>query len=151
MTTPTVFSNAAYSPQIAKGEPQQVTAEKATVTVPASTASGTVIGMIRFQPGFSLTGFALASDDLDSSTNVTLDVGYVYDNTTGEDDNAFLSASTIAQAGGSYVWPVASGLLVGKSFTATDSGYIVVKTGGGATTTEGDLNMIAQWTYNLGY
>ena len=152
MTTPTIFSDVAGTATntfTAKSEPQGVIAQKAIATLPATTASGTDIGMIRFEKGFALTGLAIVSDDLDTSTNVTLDVGYLYDDTTGEDDNAFFSALDIAQDAGSRVWPTDDGLLTGISFVATGPGWLSVSTGGGNTTTAGDITCIAQFTYDL--
>ena len=152
MTTPTIFSDVAGTATnntIAKFTPYGVLPQKAIATIPASTAAGTNIGMIRFQRGFSLLSFEIASADLDTLTNVVLDVGYLYDGTTGEDPDAFLNNSTIAQGGTSTVWPIAGGLLTGVSFTATGPGYLNVQTGGGATTTAGDITLIAQFTYDL--
>ena len=89
------------------------------------------------------------SDDLDTGSNVLLDVGYLYDDTTGEDDNAFFDNLDIAQDAGSRVWPADDGLLTGVSFVSTGEGYVSVTTRAGATTTEGDITMIAQFTYDL--
>lgn len=149
MTTPTIFSDVANLPFVAKSEPQGVLAQKAIAAIPASTAAGTNIGMIRFNKGFSLTGLALKSDDLDSGTNVVLDVGYLYDDTTGEDDNAFFNDIDIAQDAGSVIWPIADGLLTGISFTATGDGYLSITTRTSSTTTAGNITAIAQFTYNL--
>ena len=152
MTTPTIFSDVAGTAEknfTAKSEPQGVLVQRAVVTIPESTASATNIGMIRFERGFSLTGLAIASEDLDTATNVTLDVGYLYDGTTGEDDDAFFTALDIAQDAGSRVWPADDGQLTGVSFVATGGGYLSITTGGGATTTEGDITVIAQFTYDL--
>lgn len=152
MTTPDIFSDVAGTATnkfTAKLEPQGILAQKAIATIPAATASGTDIGMIRFEKGFSLTGLAIVSADLDTATNVTLDVGYLYDDTTGEDPNAFLAALDIAQDAGSRLWPVEDGLLTGISFIATGPGYLNVQTGGGATTTAGDITLIAEFTYDL--
>lgn len=152
MTTPTIFSDVAGTATNkfgAKFEPQGVLAQKAIATIPATSASGTNVGMIRFQRGFSLTGLAIVSEDLDTATTVTLNVGYLYDGTTGEDDNAFFNALDIAQDAGSRVWPTDDGLLTGVSFVATDDGYLSVTTGGGATTTAGDITVIAEFTYDL--
>lgn len=152
MTTPTLFSDVAGTSTnkfIAKSEPQGVIAQKFILTVPASTTSGTNAGLIRFEKGFSLTGLGIVSADLDTGTDVTLSVGYLYDDTTGEDDNAFLSAIDIAQDAGSVIWPIADGLLTGVSFVATGGGYLSLTTGGGSTTTAGDITGIAQFTYDL--
>ena len=152
MTTPTLFSDVAGTATnnfIAKSEPQGIIAQKFVLTVPAATASGVNAGLIRFERGFSLTGLAIVSEDLDTATNVTLDIGYLYDDTTGEDDNAFFNAIDIAQDAGSVVWPIADGLLTGVSFVATGGGYLSLTTGGGATTTAGNITGIAQFTYDL--
>lgn len=149
MTTPTIFSDVASLPFVAKSEPQGVLAQKAIAAIPAGTVAGTNIGMIRFNKGFSLTSLALKSDDLDSATGVVVDVGYLYDATIGEDDNAFFNDIDIAQDGGSVVWPIADGLLTGTSFIATGDGYLSITTGAASTTTAGNITAIAQFTYNL--
>lgn len=148
MTTPTIFSASASNPFQAKGEPQQLTAQQAVVSVPTGTATGAVVGLIRFQAGFSLKDLAIAYDAL--GTGVTASVGYVYDGTTGESPAAFISAGTTPAAGGSVIWPTAGGLLTGISFTATGPGYIAVTTGGATTGTTGNITAIAGFTYNLG-
>ncbi len=152
MTTPTIFSDVAGTADNkfqAKSEPQGVLAQKAVATIPASTVVDTNIGMIRFEKGFSSVQFSIKSDDLDTATNVLLDVGFLLDATTGEDDNAFLDNLDIAQDAGSRTWPVDDGLLTAISFTATGPGYMSVTTRGGSTTTAGDITMLAQFTYDL--
>ena len=149
MTTPTIFSDVASNPFQAKVEPQGVIAQKAIATIPAATAAATNIGMIRFEKGFSLTGLAVVSDDLDTATTVTLDVGYLYDGTTGEDADAFFDGIDIGQDAGSVIWPIADGLLTGESFVATGPGYLSVTVATGPTTTAGDITLIAQFTYDL--
>lgn len=152
-TTPTLFSDAAYNTVLSnKNEPQNDLSQKAVVTVPASTAQNTVIGMIPFEAGFSLLSYALKVPDLDSSTNVTYDVGYcypaAYGSSTTEDLAAFATGAS-AQTATSVIWPTAGGLLTGVSFTATQPGYITIRITGGNTTTAGDFSMIARFTYNM--
>ena len=150
MTTPTIFSDVAGITTVNRADfSGAVSSQKAIASIAAVTISGTNIGMIRFQKGFSLIHLAIVSDDLDTSTNVTLDVGFLLDNTTGEDDNAFLNALDIAQDAGSRTWPIDDGLLTGISFVATEDGYISVTTGGASTTTLGDITLIATFVYNL--
>lgn len=152
-TTPTVFSDAAYNTVLsAKSEPQNNLAQKATYAVPALTAQNTVIGMIPFQTGFSLLSYSLLVPDLDSSTNVTYDVGYCYPaafGTSTTEDLAAFATGASAQAVTSVVWPVAAGLLTGVSFTATQPGYITIRITGGPTTTLGTFSMIANFTYDM--
>lgn len=150
MTTPTIFSDVAGITTVSRSDRSgALSSQKAIASIAAVTTSGTNIGMIRFDTNFSLVSLAIVSDDLDTATNVTLNAGYLYDGTTGEDDNAFLSALDIAQDAGSRTWPVDDGLLTGISFIATGPGYLSVTTGGGSTTTLGDITVIAQFTYNL--
>lgn len=150
MTTPTLFSDVAANAYQAKVDRSgAVRTQKATVTVPASTASGTNIGVIRFQKGWNLAGFQVVSTDLDTGTSVTLDVGYLYDDSTTytEDPNAFLSAADIAQDAGSRVWPIADGLTP-AGFVAEADGYLSITTGGGSTTTAGTITVNAIFSYD---
>lgn len=150
MTTPTIFSDVAMTPYVAKADRDgSITAQKAIAAIPAVTVVDTNVGMIRFQKGFTLISLALLSADLDTATTVVLDVGYLYDDTTGEDDNAFFNDIDIAQDAGSVIWPIADGLLTGASFTATGPGYLSITTRGGSTTTAGNITAIATFTYNV--
>lgn len=149
MTTPTIFSDVADNPLVFRKQPQGTLQQKAIVAVPAVTVVATNIALIRFGTGFSLTSLAIVSDDLDTGTDVLLDVGFLLDGTTGEDDNAFFDNLDIAQDAGSRTWPVDDGLLTGISFVATGPGYITVTTSGGSTTTAGDITCIAGFTYDL--
>jgi len=149
MTTPTLFSDVAANAFVAKSEPQGVIAQKFTLTLPLAAAAGTNCGLIRFQKGFSLVGLSLVATDMDTATTLVLDVGYLYDGTTGEDDNAFFNDSDIGQDAGSVVWPIADGLLTGTSFTATDDGYLSLTTRGEAIEVAGTITGIATFTYNL--
>lgn len=149
MTTPTLFSDVAGNEFQAKSEPQCNLAQKFVLTLPAATAAGTNCGLIRFQKGFSLLGLALVATDMDTATTLVLDVGYLYDDTTGEDDNAFFDDSAIGQTGTSVVWPTAGGLLTGVSFVATGAGYLSLTTRGEAIEVAGTVTGIATFTYNL--
>ena len=118
--------------------------------MPATTAADTIVGMIRFQEGFNLDQLAVKAGDLDTATNVTLDVGYVYDDDTTytNDPDAFFDGIDIVQDAGSVVWPVADGLLTGIGFTAEADGYVVVQIKGAQTTTEGTVDVKALFSYD---
>ena len=135
---------------IAKELPQGVLGAKSVATLPATTASGSFVGMIRFNTGFSLKSLAIVSEDLDTSTNVQLDVGYVYDDSvSGSDDpNAFLDGLDIAQDAGSRTWPVDDGLLTGTGFVAAGPGFIIVEITDANTTTAGDITLDTTFTYD---
>lgn len=150
MTTPSTLAAEALNP--AKFTPQNNLTDFASYTVPAATASGTIIGMIPFQKGCRVVSGWVQSADLDSSTNVLLNVGYVY--VTGsagtDNDDAFLASSTLPQAGGIATFPVASGASTATEISTTgaaDNGYFVIKIGGGATTTGGIVSLAMTFTY----
>jgi hypothetical protein len=150
MTTPTILSDVAANPFEAKRHVDGgVFVQKAIASIPAAAAADTNIGMIRIQKGASLVGLSITSDDLDTGTVVLLDVGFLLDNTTGEDDNAFFDNLDIAQDAGSRVWPIDDGLLTGISFVAPEDGYISVTTRAAVTTTLGDITVIAALSYDL--
>lgn len=113
-----------------------------TVTVPASTASGTVIGLMPFNKGMKLGyGSRVYVADLDTSTNVTLNIGYqYYDSATGTSQNAgYVSGSTAPQTAGMIEMTAVTSM----NDTMLGDGWIVAVTGGGSTTTSGAI------TFNL--
>lgn len=119
-----------------------------SVSVPAATATDTIIGLFPFNAGMSfagLGGFNLHSADLDSSTNVTLDFGIAYQNSgQGTDDlDAITSASTAAQAGGF----VAPDEIDWMTLVTTGNGWVTVQVNA-ATTTTGSLTFNIPFTYD---
>lgn len=149
MTTPTLFSEGGAL-RTAKFTPQGVLADKGTVTIPAATAADTIAGVIRFQTGCNILSLGVVSTDLDTATNVTLDVGFVYDSTVEGADNpdAFFDGIDIVQDAGSVVWPTADGLLTGTGYVTTGSGWIVVQTKGASTTTAGTVTLQSTFSYD---
>lgn len=151
MTTPTIMSDVAAAGGTKGARVDRsgaVRSQKGTAAVPSGAATGTIIGMIPFNKGMSLQHLAVLSAAL--GTSVTIDVGYVYtDNVTFTDAPAALvSASTVAAAGGSVVWPIAAGLLVGTGFVAQGDGYLTIRTGGATTTTAGSVVVNALLSYD---
>lgn len=145
MTIPTIFSDIAAN----NGELQRGTnngnlyAEYATIVVPAATAALTFLGAVRMFKNDVLVGFVVDSADLTSGTDVLLDVGYTYDDTTTytEDPNAFLDGLDICQDGGSRLYPVADSTLAkpaGWHVWEAD-GYLSLQTTDGATVTQGNI------------
>lgn len=148
MTTPTLLADTAGNAKVDRSG--AVRSVSGNVTVPNATAADTIIGLIRFQKGFSLNHLAIKCADLDAGTTVTLDAGFVYDDNVTYTDNpdAFLDGSTIPQAGGSFVWPVAAGLLTGAGFVAEADGYIVAQIKADPTEAEGDIDFVALFSYD---
>lgn len=117
-----------------------------SVTVPASTASGTVIGLEPFRKGARLGyGSRIYSADLDTATTVTATFGYVYDDNTTytNDPDAFNASLTVQSAGMSEMTAVA-----GMTWVAEADGWFAVTTGGGSTTTAGDLTFSLEIGYD---
>lgn len=113
--------------------------EATTISIPAATATDTIIGLFPFNSGMSFAGvggFNLYSADLDSSTNVTLDWGVVYQDTVQGADNLTLiaAASTAPQAGG-FVTPTANTFL---DYVTTGNGWVTAQVNA-ATTTTGNI------------
>lgn len=119
-----------------------------SVSIPASTATDTVIGLFPFNSGMSLAGlggFNLYTADLDSSTNVTLDWGIQYQNSTeGTTDLTLItSASTAPQASG-FVSPNQTTFM---NYVTTGNGWVVVQVNA-ATTTTGTITFNVPITYD---
>ena len=143
MTTPTILPTgyAGDNTDYLKAKVERdgcLRAQYQTVTIPATTATTTVVGLVPFRKGFRLSngGTQLAIADLDTSTNVTVDIGYVYKTGSSETDdpNAFCSAITTAQTGGFITFDEPTTAL---PWVAADDGWIALTIGGGATTTSG--------------
>lgn len=122
-----------------------------SVSIPASTATDTIIGLFPFNAGMSfagLGGYNLYSADLDSSTNVTLDWGVAYQDTTQGTDNLVLiqTASTAPQAAG-YVVPGVPGTNDWALFVATGNGWVTAQVNA-ATTTTGSLTFNIPFCYD---
>lgn len=112
-----------------------------TVSVPGTTAQNKLVGLFPFNKGFKVHGMRFYSADLDTSTNVTVDIGYqYYDSATGTSHtDSLVSASTAPQASG-FVTFTGTDVL---NWTAAGDGWLVAKITGGATITTGSF------TWNL--
>jgi hypothetical protein len=151
MTQPTFLSNKAVRNNSAKLIPQGVVVQRATAFVPDSTVAGTTFGMIRFQPGWTLISFDFYSDDLlvGVGPGPKFDVGYLYDGTTGEDQQAYIVSSNLPSSGGSIVWPFDDAPSGGRSPEATDDGYLTVTLVDLPTSQDGEIKIIASFSYDL--
>ena len=118
-----------------------------SVSIPASTASGTIIGLFPFNKGMKLGyGSRVYVADLDTSTNVTLDIGFqYYDSTTGTSQNAgFVAASTAPQTAGMVEMTAVTSMTT----TMAGDGWVVAKIGGGSTTTTGAITFNCSFAYD---
>lgn len=121
-----------------------------SVSIPASTAAATIIGLVPFNAGFSLaglSGYDFYVADLDSGTTVTISIGVAYQNSTEGTDALTLvtSASTAAQAGG-YIAPTAQATW--QDYVTTGNGWLVASITAGPTTTTGSLTFNVLGVYD---
>jgi hypothetical protein len=153
MTTPSILPTGAKGDyrdylNVKRDTSGAVRNERGAVSIPASTVTDAIIGLFPFQKGMSfagLGGFNVHVADLDSSTNVTLDVGIVYeDNTTYTNDlDLITSASTAPQAGG-FVAPDEIDFL---TFVSEANGWVVAQVNA-ATTTTGSITFNINSVYD---
>lgn len=121
-----------------------------TVALPATTVTSTLIGLMPFNSGCKVSyGSTVYSQDLDSSTNVTFNIGYTYYDSTLGTSNAsgFVAGSTIPQTGGMIPFNASSGSSVGMIFTAAADGWITI-TNTAATTTTGNVEFNIAFAYD---
>ena len=105
-----------------------------TVSVPAGTATDTIIGLVPFRKGAKFGyGSRVYVGDMDTSTNVTADIGYVYDDNVTYTNvfNAFVSASTAPQTGGMMEMTSVAGM----TWTAAADGWFTAQNNATTTTT----------------
>lgn len=121
-----------------------------TVSIPAATATDTIIGLFPFNAGMSFASigaYNLYCADIDSSTNVTLDVGIAYQDTVQGSDALTLitTASTVPQSGG-FVPPTATTTDFLQLVT-TGNGWVVAQINAASTTT-GSLTFNYPFVYD---
>lgn len=108
-----------------------------SISITAAATAGTTYGLVPFNKGFRLSyGSRLSTADLDTSTNVTLDIGYTYKtgSSATDDPDAFATALS-AQTAGVLTFDEVAGL----SWVAEDDGWITVTLAAGPTTTTGTV------------
>ena len=121
-----------------------------TVAIPAATATSTLIGLMPFNKGCKFGyGSTVYSQDLDTSTNVTFNIGYTYyDSTQGTSQAAgFVSGSTVPQNGGMISFSASSGSSLGMIVTAAADGWVTI-TNTAATTTSGNVEFNIAFSYD---
>ena len=153
MTTPDVFADGYSNSADAflnspGGEGSPDVPVRATVTTAAIIASGTVIGMIPFNKNASIEmgSGAMLAPDLDTGTDVTYTLGFVYDDnvTFTNDPDAFITTATDFQTAANFKAFDGTG---GFTFVAEADGWIAITTGGGSTTTAAQTTLECRVTY----
>lgn len=121
-----------------------------TVTVPTASPAGTIIGLVPVKKGarLNLKGSEIVSASLDSTNTVTTSIGVIYNDTVNNTSvpAQFNSASTTAQAGGTFVLLAT---YAAKSYEVTGDGWVAITTAAASTNTAGAIFGELNITYDL--
>lgn len=118
-----------------------------SVIIPTGTTTGTLAGLVPFESGARLNySTRVYTPDLDTGSSVTASIGYIYDDSTNNTNNltAFVTASTLTQAGGFITMSEQTGF----QYVTVGNGWIVLQILGGTTTTSGTVQAEINLSYN---
>lgn len=119
-----------------------------SIAVADSASAGTTYGLIPFQKGFRISyGSKFFTPDLDTDSNVTWNLGYMYE------DTAVAGAASDADAFASALSGQAAAVLSfdeeeGMSFVADGNGWVVAALAAGPVTTAGTVEAVIDFTYD---
>jgi hypothetical protein len=120
-----------------------------TVTIPTSTASATVIGLVPVRKGarIHLPATRMATDSLDSTNTITGSIGIVYDDTTNNTSvpTKYQLSATTYRAGGALTLLTTD---AADSYVVTGSGWLALTTGAAVTDTQGTVHGSVAITYD---
>lgn len=121
-----------------------------TVSVPAATAIGAVIGLVPVKKGarINLKGSEIVAAALDSTNTMTTSIGIVYSDTVNNTSvpAQFNSGSSTAQAGGTFTLLTT---YAAKSYEVTGDGWVAITTAAAVTSTLGTITGELNITYDL--
>lgn len=119
--------------------------EYASIAVADSASAGTTYGLVPFQKGFRISyGSKFYTPDLDTTTNVTWNLGYLYeDSTLTSDADAFISAGS-GQAAAVLSFDENEGM----SFEAEGNGWVTAALAAGPVTTAGTIEAVLDFRYD---
>ena len=122
-----------------------VRSEYSAVAVADSASAGTTYGLVPFQAGFRISyGSKFYTPDLDTTTNVTWNIGYLYeDSALTSDADAFGSALS-GQAAAVLSFDENEGM----SFEATANGWVTAALAGGPVSIAGTIESVIDFTYD---
>jgi len=116
-----------------------------SIAVADGATAGTTYGLIPFQKGASVGyGSKFYTPDLDTDSNVTWNLGYLYSDTSlTSDADAFISAGS-GQSAAVLTFDENEGM----SFVAEGSGWITAELAAGPVTTAGTVEISAELAYD---
>lgn len=119
-----------------------------SIAVADSASAATTYGLIPFQKGFRISyGSKFYTPDLDTDSNVTWNLGYMYE------DTAVAGAASDADAFASLLSGQSAAVLsfdevLGMSFVAEGNGWVVAALAAGPVTTAGTIQATLDFTYD---
>jgi hypothetical protein len=121
-----------------------------SIAVADSASAGTTYGLVPFQKGFRISyGSKFYTPDLDTTTNVTWNIGYMYEDTSStgaaaaSDPDAFASAVS-GQTAAVLTFDENEGM----SFVASGNGWVAAALAAGPVTTAGTVEATLDFTYD---
>jgi len=118
-----------------------------SIAVADNATAGTIYGLVPFNKGARLSyGGRLGSPDLDTASNVTWNVGYVYETgatTIADDPDAFASGVS-GQAEAVIAFDETEGL----TWVAAANGWLIAQLAAGPVTTAGTITLQAPMAYD---
>jgi len=154
MTLPTIYpaNFAGTTSDFAKTKADRSGAMRASVflvTVPTTTASATVIGLVPVEKGARLVlpACRISSDALGSNSE-TAKIGIVYDDTTNNTSvpaQYVATGNTTIQGGGTITLLTTD---AADSYVVTGNGWVALTTETAATTAQGTLHGVITITYD---
>lgn len=116
-----------------------------SVSIPSATATDTIIGLMPFNAGFSFSGLpAIYTADLDSSTNVTIDIGIAYQDTVQGTDDLDAYCSAVSAQAAAFVAPDEIDWM---TLVTTGNGWVTVQVNA-ATTLTGSITFNIPFVYD---
>jgi hypothetical protein len=127
-----------------------VRSQYTSIAVADSASAATTYGLVPFQKGFRISyGSKFYTPDLDTTTNVTWNIGYMYEDTStsgasaASDPDAFASAVS-GQAAAVLSFDENEGM----SFVAAGNGWVTAALAAGPVSTAGTVEATIDFTYS---
>lgn len=115
------------------GRDGRVSRSQGSVSIPSGTATDTIIGLFPFNAGMSFAGLpAIYTADLDSSTNVTIDIGVAYQNSSEGTDDLDAYCSAVSAQAAAFIAPDEIDWM---TLVTTGNGWVTVQVNAATTLT----------------
>jgi hypothetical protein len=119
--------------------------EYTSIAVADSASAGTSYGLMPFQKGFRISyGSKFYTPDLDTASNVTWNLGYLYEDTAETSDADAFASAVSGQSAAVLSFDENEGM----SFEATGNGWVTATLAAGPVTTAGTIESTFDFCYD---